>query len=235
MKQGWQPTWFDSLMQSQSAKQRNIATIQKNQILKIAKQPDMAVMYSDPGTSTATSAFTVETFDIYNTTASNMYVTTTGATDTWVVSTNQPTGTYVTQQAQQQYVPPAPPPQPQPDPRILNRFLNAADLLEEFIKDLAPLGVKQGEALQVPIEMFINWLICKAADEDGHDAPDDIPALPSPEALRERSVHPSVERGGQGLPRCLCCGRFIAQRVASAGVSFCNGSHADKYLEKIAA
>lgn len=212
----WQADWYQAMTQSQQAKQKNIAKFAPGQRMQIAKAPDMAAMWNDPGGTAATTALTYDSFSLTNSTSTNMYVTGTSSTDTWIITTNAPpTGTYITPQAQQQYVPPS----PMPDPRILNKYLNAADLLEDFIKDLAPLGVKQGEVLEIPIELFINWLVVRAAEEDGHDAPDDIPALPS--------AKPSA--------RCKCCGRFIPKANLVHGLTFCNGEHADKYLERIAA
>lgn len=214
----WQSDWYQAMTQSQQAKQKNIAKCRPNERIRIAKAPDMAAYWSDSSGTAATTACTIDTFDLYNTTTSNMYVTGTSSTDTWIITTNRPAnGVYITPQAQSQYVPP--PSNPTPDPRILNKYLNAADLLEEFIKDLAPLGVRQGEVLEIPIELFINWLVVRAAEEDGHDAPDDIPALPS--------AKPS--------PRCKCCGRFIPRANLVHGLTFCNGEHADRYLERIAA
>lgn len=62
--------------------------------------------------------------------------------------------------------------------RDFNPFLNASDLLEEYIGELKPLGVRQDEVLQLAIEHFINWLIHKAAEKDGDPVPVDVPKLP---------------------------------------------------------
>jgi len=104
--------------------------------------------------------------------------------------------------------------------REFNKFINASDLLEAFIKDLGDLGVKQHEVLDVPIEMFINWLIFKAAEEDGDDAPTDVPLL-------ESSVTPHKH------PKCLCCGRFIKKKLVEHKIHFCNPKHHERYLERI--
>ena len=112
---------------------------------------------------------------------------------------------------------------PQVDPRVLNRYLNASDLLEEFIRDLGDLDVKQGDVLDVPIELFINWLVCKAAEEDGHAPPDDIAKLPAPGDV------------GPVIPdrRCRCWGRYITERRRSAGVLFCDGEHQERWLARL--
>ncbi len=62
--------------------------------------------------------------------------------------------------------------------RDFNPFLNASDLLEQYITELKPLGVRQDEVLQLEIEHFINWLIHKAAEKDGDIPPADVPKLP---------------------------------------------------------
>jgi len=104
--------------------------------------------------------------------------------------------------------------------REFNRHINASDLLESFIKDLGNLGVKQSEVLDIPIEIFINWLIFKAAEQDGDDTPDEVPLL-------ESSVKPHKH------PRCLCCGRFIKKVLSEHKILFCNPEHHELYLKRI--
>lgn len=109
------------------------------------------------------------------------------------------------------------PTRPRADPRIINRYLNASDLLAEFIGELGTLGVRQGEVLAIPIELFINWLIVRAAEEDNDpDAVSDIAKLPDPAKLRR--------------DRCRCCGRFIARVRREAAVFFCSGQHLDQWM-----
>jgi len=110
---------------------------------------------------------------------------------------------------------------PRIDPRILNQYLSASDLLEKFIADIGARGIKEGEVLNVPIELFINWLVCKAAEEDGHAPPEGLKQLPS-------NVVPI--RGD----RCRCCGQFITAHRRKAGVLFCSDAHMDQYLAKTA-
>ena len=104
--------------------------------------------------------------------------------------------------------------------REFNRHINASDLLEAFIGDLGKLGVKQDEVLGIPIEMFINWLIFQAAEQDGDDAPADVPLL-------ESSVNPHKH------PKCLGCGRFIRKTLVEHKVHFCNPEHHERYLKRI--
>lgn len=87
--------------------------------------------------------------------------------------------------------------------REFNKYINASDLLEDFIKDLGVAGIKQGEVLGVPIEFFINWLIHKAAEQDGDPVPEELsylppqlelfamadePKDPTPESLRDKGI-----------------------------------------------
>lgn len=51
--------------------------------------------------------------------------------------------------------------------REFNKYVNASDLLESFIRDVGKLGVKQKDIFSLPIDLFINWLIVKAAEKDG--------------------------------------------------------------------
>lgn len=95
--------------------------------------------------------------------------------------------------------------------RAFNRFLNASELLEQFIGDLAPLGVKQSEVLKIPVEAFINWLIYKAAEADGE--------LPG----RRRHSH-----------RCGQCKRFIPTRMVALGINFCSPLHLERRMQRLA-
>lgn len=104
--------------------------------------------------------------------------------------------------------------------REFNKHINASDLLEAFIKDLGELGVKQDEVLDVPIELFINWLIFQAAEQDGDDVPDNVPLL-------ESSIAP------QKHPKCLCCGKFIKRTLVDHKIHFCNPKHHEIYLKRI--
>jgi hypothetical protein len=68
-------------------------------------------------------------------------------------------------------------------------------LLEEFIGWLGTEGVRQGEVMQLPVELFVKWLIVRACEADGEAA----------------DVELVVPRRPQ--PRCLGCQRFMSRRV----------------------
>lgn len=68
--------------------------------------------------------------------------------------------------------------------------------------------------LKLPVELFVNWLILEACK----DPPEGV-----------------VLRLPAGRPRCRWCGRWLARRKVEAGLSFCDGGHADRYLEREAA
>ena len=103
--------------------------------------------------------------------------------------------------------------------REFNRYLNASDMLEQFIKDLGLVGVKQDEVLKVPIQLFINWLIVKSAEQDGEEVPD-VPRI-------EDQVKKPVQ--------CKHCGRFVSPEKAKKGLQFCNAEHYELYEQKLVA
>lgn len=65
--------------------------------------------------------------------------------------------------------------------REFNRYVNGSDLLGEFIESLGALGASQKQAAAAPIEMFIRWLIFKAAEHDREEPPADVPPLSADE------------------------------------------------------
>lgn len=99
--------------------------------------------------------------------------------------------------------------------REFNKYLNCSDLLEEFIRFSGELGVKQKEVLKIPIELFINWIILRAAEEDGEDTTD-IPKL----EYQKRSYY-----------RCMQCGKFMKKSIYEIA-KFCNPEHFNMYLLK---
>lgn len=78
-----------------------------------------------------------------------------------------------------------------PPPLEFNRYINASDLMQEFIAWLGTQGVRKGEVLGLPMDLFIKWLIIQACEQDGEE-PNVSLSLPAPKKNR-----------------CLGCGRFL--------------------------
>lgn len=108
--------------------------------------------------------------------------------------------------------------------RDFNRYINASDLLEEFLRYLRSMGVKRKEVMKVDLGVFISWLIIAAAEADQIEQPQE-----------ERLMIESHVKRARITPKCKCCAKFIPKRNAEAGVFFCNGAEMDRYREKIAA
>lgn len=82
-----------------------------------------------------------------------------------------------------------------PPPREFNRYVNGSDLLQEFIRFLGQHQVRRAEALKIPLEHFIQWLIVEAAKADNEPPPIQL-RLPTPK------------------PRCLQCSRVLKKRTS---------------------
>lgn len=108
--------------------------------------------------------------------------------------------------------------------RDFNRYINASDLLEEFLRYLRSMGVKRKEVMKVDLGVFISWLIIAAAEADQIDKPQEEVLMIEHHVKRTKLQ-----------PKCKCCAKFIPKRNAEAGVFFCNGAEMDRYREKIAA
>lgn len=108
--------------------------------------------------------------------------------------------------------------------RDFNPFMNASDLLERYIEELEPQGVKQDEVLHLEIEHFIYWLVCKASERDGDAFPSDLPTPPDARLMAL----------AQRCPRCKACGRFIRRAWAAASIAFCSPLHMERAMARIA-
>jgi len=109
--------------------------------------------------------------------------------------------------------------------REFNRFINASDLLQEFICFLGKQGLRQSEVLSVPIELFVSWLVPQAAEADGEENPEDIvPVENHPKFIECKK---KVMAG-----KCLRCGRFISSNKVKTGFNFCNIDHAQEHCER---
>ena len=106
--------------------------------------------------------------------------------------------------------------------REFNPYINASDLLEQFIKEMGKVdGVKQTEVLRLPIEAFIYWLILQAAKKDG----DSLEGLPR--------VETALPAPMPKLPRCKSCGRFLSKVWAEMRISFCSQEHMKSFQSKV--
>lgn len=110
-------------------------------------------------------------------------------------------------------------------PLGFNRFVNASDLLEEFVRFAKDLGLKRRQFLDLPVELFIQWLVVRAAEVDGEPRPHDVP---DPKAAILALPKPRSPWGS----RCLDCKRFIPEKQAMIGIVFCSGAHMDRYRQK---
>jgi hypothetical protein len=70
--------------------------------------------------------------------------------------------------------------------REFNPYINASDLLASFIRYLGTLGLGRSDAGQIPVALFINWLVIEAATRDGDPIPDDVLPLPAHPFLQQR-------------------------------------------------
>lgn len=106
--------------------------------------------------------------------------------------------------------------------REFSPHLNASDMLANFIKYVGSLGVKQGELLELPLGLFINWLVIEAAEAYKDPIPHDVTPVKQHPLLKKRIS-----------PRCLYCQRFISKTFTTHGFHYCDGNHATAYFEKL--
>lgn len=90
--------------------------------------------------------------------------------------------------------------------RDFNRFINVSDRIEEFIAFCGEQGVRADEMLNLPISLFIGWLVIEAAKADKEPEPD-VKLLPD---LRRHST-----------ARCVDCGRFISPALKQKRIEYC--------------
>lgn len=77
-------------------------------------------------------------------------------------------------------------------PREFNPYINASDLLEEFIRYAGENGARQGDVLTLPIELFVKWLVIRACEQDDEEPNVTLQLPPRPPQ-----------------PRCLGCQRYM--------------------------
>jgi hypothetical protein len=95
--------------------------------------------------------------------------------------------------------------------REFNRYINASDLLTDFIAFCGrEAKVGREEMLELPIKLFIQYLIIEAAKADGEPEPADIPLVPD---LRR-----AVDRV------CLGCGSLLPPDRRAHKINYCGPS-----------
>ena len=111
--------------------------------------------------------------------------------------------------------------------REFNRYVNASDLLEEFIDFVDGVGgIDKERFLALPIEAFIRWLVLRAAQADGESMPEEETAITQSVLALPSPIH-RIKRN------CKCCGRFVSRRRADNAMLFCSTEHFARYEEKL--
>ena len=93
--------------------------------------------------------------------------------------------------------------------RDFNKFINVSDRIEEFFEFCGEQDVQAHEMMELPMKLFVGWLVLKAAETDKEEPPDNIKLIPD---LRQRT----------GIPRCRSCARFIPFEMKKANMEFCD-------------
>jgi hypothetical protein len=107
-----------------------------------------------------------------------------------------------------------------------NPFVNASDIMEEFVEFVAALGVRRQAFLELPLGLFVKYLILRSAEKDG----DDLEELGvSPESLRADKALVASTKPLKWSGRCLRCGRYVKRERVSLGFAFCSQSHGSEY------
>jgi hypothetical protein len=92
--------------------------------------------------------------------------------------------------------------------REFNPFLNASDRLEEFIRFCGEQKVRGDDMLQLPISLFIGWLILRAAEADQEPPPDNVRLLPDLRKVKS--------------PHCAGCGHFLPRELVEKKLNVCS-------------
>lgn len=110
--------------------------------------------------------------------------------------------------------------------REFNKYINSSDLLSDFIEDMGKLGATAEQVLNTPIQFFIRWLIYKSAESDGEESDESLLDI-------TKSVKMNIEPPKRITFKCKHCGKFIPNNNANNGIMFCNGNHADLFINKL--
>lgn len=93
--------------------------------------------------------------------------------------------------------------------REFNRYINASDLLAQFVDFCGnEVRLNRDEMLNLPISLFIGWLILEAAKKDGEPEPSDIKLIPD--------LHKAAHRA------CLLCGTELADDRRQKNIPYCS-------------
>jgi hypothetical protein len=113
--------------------------------------------------------------------------------------------------------------------RDFNPFVNAGELIGSFIDDVVRIvpGVRKADIPDLPLQLFVNWLILEAAQRDDDPVPPDV----------EIRVPETRLLVGRVLPRCQLptCRRFVRRVAARRGFHYCNPEHASRHYHLLAA
>lgn len=101
--------------------------------------------------------------------------------------------------------------------REFSPFINASDMVAGFLDEIRDLGIKRDIALNLPIKLFIKWLIIKAAEKDG-DSVNVQPVNKDPKLLQFIK------------PKCNYCGKYIRKLHQINEFPYCGPEHALKHL-----
>lgn len=109
--------------------------------------------------------------------------------------------------------------------REFNPFANAGDLIAQFIDDVAKIvpEITKQEMGNLPLNLFVHWLILGAAERDQDPAPKGVAPI-----TRRRLTG--------GRPRCALpsCRRFVRTTAARAGFLYCDANHASHHAALLA-
>lgn len=103
-----------------------------------------------------------------------------------------------------------------------NPYLNCSDLLESFVGWCKDQNVSRGDFKNLPISLFILWIITEAAVKDGDPADEVYPLLTS--AVKEHKHH---------THRCRHCGKFLSKRFVDNGIHFCSTNHMQAHMDSL--
>lgn len=103
--------------------------------------------------------------------------------------------------------------------RDFSPHLNASNMVAKFVEYVGSLKIDPGEILNLPIELFINWLVIEAAERDQDPIPEGVVPITQHDRLK-RVLH----------PQCMSCGRFICR---NSNIPFCNVDHGLRYVKRL--